>query len=220
MVAEHWRQERIWRRTVEEIVDMLVPQIQERVDKVVTLPELEQVEGGSKKTYDDSMTIGVLARRRTSPRCWCPAKVSVLRSCRRRPLSLTQMVTKASALFQERIEEEIIDVAVPQVMKECVEVVQHMPQERIQKCPVMHIVDVPVPRIGEATEGMIKLIPQGRTSHRVVEQIVDALVRQMREQIVGSNGGRPGVACSGQNRGGNFDDVPNSRLGEHTTLQR
>ena len=53
--------------------------------------------------------------------------------------------------IQEHIVEELIDVFVPQVMKETVEVVQHIPQERVQNCALAEIVDVPHTQIREET---------------------------------------------------------------------
>ena len=53
---------------------------------------------------------------------------------------------------QVRIVEEIIDVTVPQVMEETVEVVKHVPHERVQTCAVEQIVDMTVPQIRKKLE--------------------------------------------------------------------
>ena len=65
-----------------------------------------------------------------------------------------------------------------------VEVVQIIPQERIQQRIVEQIVDVPVPQVVEEILEVIKVIPQERVSERIVEQIVDVPVPQVMEEIV------------------------------------
>ena len=61
-----------------------------------------------------------------------------------------------------------------------VEVVQIIPQERIQLRIVELIFDVPVPQVVEEILEVIKVIPQ----ERIVEQIVDVPVLQVFEEIV------------------------------------
>ena len=61
--------------------------------------------------------------------------------------------------IHERIVEETIDVPVPQVMKEVIEVVKVIPHEPVQNRTVEHIVDVSVPQIQEELLELIQLIP-------------------------------------------------------------
>ena len=57
-------------------------------------------------------------------------------------------------------------------MEKTIEVVKHMPQERVQYCAVEQIVGVPVPQIPKEIGEVIQPLPQERISDRVVEQIV------------------------------------------------
>ena len=65
-----------------------------------------------------------------------------------------------------------------------VEVVQIVPQERIQLRIVRQISDVPVPQVVEEILLVIKVIPQVRVSERIVEQIFDVPVLQVLRKSV------------------------------------
>ena len=64
----------------------------------------------------------------------------------------------------ERIVEQIVDVSVPQILEQ--------------------IVDVPVPQITEETDEVATLIPQERIQQRTLEETVNVPVLQIQEQIV------------------------------------
>ena len=73
-----------------------------------------------------------------------------------------------------------------------VEVVQIIPQERIQLRILGQILDVPVPQVVEEILLVIKVIPQVRVSERIVEQIFDVPVLQSLEEIgFSGRGGDP-----------------------------
>ena len=82
--------------------------------------------------------------------------------------------------IQERIVEET-DVPVTRVKEE---IIEPIPQERVQNYTVEHTVDVPVPQILEKFGERVQLIPQDQMSDRIVEQIIDVAVPEIREQIV------------------------------------
>ena len=86
--------------------------------------------------------------------------------------------------IREGIDEEIIDISVPQVMEETVEAVKLIPQDKVQNCTLEQIVAVPLPRIREETGEVIQLLSQDRVSDQVIEQIIDCSVPQIREPSV------------------------------------
>ena len=252
MVAERWPQESIRRRTVEEIVDMPVSQISERIDEMVALPKVEQGEGDSKKAYDiksfDQMEdeakvlvqqiagykgtedqlysegdridavqtsiseLDANVTRATEIRKKQHAEFAtstVNNAAATNSLKLTvnslnefyaprlheaapkaelsledRVYVNVSALIQERIVEETVDVAVPQVMEETVEIAKYIPQERVEICTVEQVVDVPVPQIMEDIFGVVKFVSQERAQQRTVEQVVDVLVQPVMEEII------------------------------------
>ena len=75
----------------------------------------------------------------------------------------------------ERIVEETIDVPIPQVTEETVEVAKHIPREWVQIYTVEQFVAVPVPWIRAETVEVIHFTPQDRISDRL-EQTVDVAV--------------------------------------------
>ena len=94
----------------------------------------------------------------------------------------------------ERIPEDIIDVDVPPVMEEVVEVVKHIPMmeeymegvkpiphDEVLKLTVKKIVAVPVPRIRKETGEVIQHFPQERIFDRVVGHIISGTHRRRYE---------------------------------------
>ena len=104
--------------------------------------------------------------------------------------------------LQQHIVEEIIDVPVPEVMEETVEVVKHIPRSR-RRATQWQIVAVPVQRIQEKTGQVIQLIPQERTSHHVIEQTVDIPIPQIQERTVEVVRAHPTGPGAGLHRGAN-----------------
>ena len=87
----------------------------------------------------------------------------------------------------ERVSESNVERMVatpPQIMEDIVEVIQLVPQERIQERIVEEIIDVPVPQWIEEMIEVVKLIPQERVENRTAEQIVDVPVPQIQEELV------------------------------------
>ena len=83
----------------------------------------------------------------------------------------------------ERIVEEVIEVFVPHVIEEIIEVVKRISEEQAQNCAVESNVDVPVPQTMEETVGGVKHTPQERVQSYTVEQAIDAPTPQMKEKF-------------------------------------
>ena len=85
---------------------------------------------------------------------------------------------------RERIVGETIDAPVPHVTEKIIEVVKHIPQERVQNGTEEQIVDVPVPQCRNETGEVIQIFSQDQISDRIVVQIVGrSPVQHIREQI-------------------------------------
>ena len=69
--------------------------------------------------------------------------------------------------------EQIVDIFVPQIGEEIVEVVKVIPQERVQQRTVKRIIDVPLRQVMEEIVGVVHCIPMESIPERVVEHIVD-----------------------------------------------
>ena len=167
-VIKPFQAERISERTVEQIVDMPVPQIQEQIVEVAkTIPQERISERIVVQTEDVSV-----------------------------PQILKEVVVVVKAVKtvpQDRIPEticgQIVDALVPQAVDEPVppfqeeidETLKLFPVERIPERTVDHIVDVPVPQILNVIAEVgkaIKIVHQERISGRICEQIDDDLVPQ------------------------------------------
>ena len=61
--------------------------------------------------------------------------------------------------LQQHIVEEIIDVPVPEVTEQTVEVAKHIPRERMQSYTVEQFIDAPVSQIRKETGEVMQLIP-------------------------------------------------------------
>ena len=61
--------------------------------------------------------------------------------------------------ISERIVEHIVDVPVPQMQEQIVEVIKVIPQELVSERIVEQIVDVPVPQIVEEIVEVVQIIP-------------------------------------------------------------
>ena len=79
--------------------------------------------------------------------------------------------------FAERIFEQTFDV--PDV-----EVVNAIPQKRLQQRTAEQVADLQFPQIQEAIVKMIQALPQERTSDRAGEKLIDVPGSQFQEQIV------------------------------------
>ena len=106
--------------------------------------------------------------------------------------SSTRCCSRAVAVIRLQIQEQIVDVAVPQIREEIVEIVagEVVCNARTGvstggRAHIEQIVDVPVPRILEQHVDVIKVIPEEWMSKRIVQQIVDVPVPQIPKQIVG-----------------------------------
>ena len=108
--------------------------------------------------------------------------------------SSTRCCSRAVAVIRLQIQEQIVDVPVPQIKKEIVEIVAGevvcnartgVRRQHGWTCTYIElIVDVPVPRIHEQIVDVIKVIPEEWMSKRIVQQIVDVRVPQIPKQIV------------------------------------
>ena len=83
-----------------------------------------------------------------------------------------------------RIAERIVDVLVPLIMEEIVEIVKVVCQERIAKRICEQIVDVDGSQVAEQDTEAPKTSSRDRTSQRTVEQNLNAPVPEMAKQLV------------------------------------
>ena len=75
--------------------------------------------------------------------------------------------------------EQIVDVPVPQVVEEVVQVDRIVPQERVQQRTVEQIVEVPVPQMVEE----VVHVPQIQVQERIVQNIVEQIVEVPRQIV-------------------------------------
>ena len=98
-----------------------------------------------------------------------------------------QIDETGKVILQERVPErnveQIVNVPVPQIIDECVEVIQLVPKEKIREHIVGEIV-VLVPQVREETTETAKIIPQKRVQNRTVDQITIVFMLQIQEEIV------------------------------------
>ena len=83
----------------------------------------------------------------------------------------------------ERTVEQIVDMPVPQIQEQIVEVAEIIPQERTSE----HTVGVPAPLILEEVVEVVKavkIVPQERISAKICEQIVGATVPHAVDELV------------------------------------
>ena len=80
--------------------------------------------------------------------------------------------------------EQIVDMAVPQIQEQIVEVAQTIPQERTSEHTAQQIAGVPVPWVQERILEGAKIIPQKRILERIVGQMDDVPVPQTLNEIV------------------------------------
>ena len=95
-----------------------------------------------------------------------------------------EVTQRAPERMHPRVLEQIVDLAVPQIMEAPVEVLLSPSQERVQNRTLEQIVDFPVPRTIEAIVEVVPSPPQERVPNRTHEQIVDFPVPQLMETIV------------------------------------
>ena len=86
--------------------------------------------------------------------------------------------------ISERIMREIVDVEVPQIQEDTVEVIQPTLQERFSERIVEQIINVPVPQIQEQSVDVVNYIPHERVPQSTVNQIVETPVPQLVEDTV------------------------------------
>jgi len=126
----------------------------------------------------------------TLQRCWHYLDFLARRLLDR--VKMYQSPLSSKERVQQRTVEQVVDVPVPQVVEEVIEVAKVIPQERVQQRTVEQVVDVPVPQIVEeileqvvdvpvpqVVEEVVeiaKVIPQERVQQRTVEQVVDVPV--------------------------------------------
>ena len=79
---------------------------------------------------------------------------------------------------------QFVDMLVPQIQEQIVEVSNTIPQERISERIVEYTRDVPVPQIREQIVEVVNNFPQERISERTAEQTVDVTTPQILEEIV------------------------------------
>ena len=84
-----------------------------------------------------------------------------------------EIIEVADYVSQERIVEETIDVSVPHVTEKIVEVGKHIQQEQVHGHVVEHAVYVPVPRVTEEILEVAKHVPRERVPNYTVEHLVD-----------------------------------------------
>ena len=93
--------------------------------------------------------------------------------------SLDELSERATRL--ERVVEQIVGVPMPKIVKGDVDVLQHVPRERVQNRTPEFTVDFPVPPF---TEDSLPFVPQERVQNRTLEQTVGSPVPQITEEIV------------------------------------
>ena len=98
--------------------------------------------------------------------------------------SSTRCCSRAVAVIRLQIQEQIVDVPVPQIQEEIVEIVEASGDSTGGRAQIEQIVDVPVPRILEQHVDVIKVIPEEWMSKRIVQQIVDVPVPQIRSRLL------------------------------------
>ena len=108
--------------------------------------------------------------------------------------SSTRCCSRAVAVIRLQIQEQIVDVPVPQIKGKIVEIVAGevvcnartgVKRQHGWTCTYIElIVDVRVPRIHEQIVDVIKVIPEEWMSKRIVQQIVDVPVPHIPKQIV------------------------------------
>ena len=98
--------------------------------------------------------------------------------------------------------EETVDMPVPQIQGQSVEVVKTTPRERASERDVEHIVDVPVPQVMEETMEVMQSVPREQIQEHILEIVeVIQLVprRQVQECIVEENCRRSSFTRDGGN---------------------
>ena len=85
---------------------------------------------------------------------------------------------------EERIVAETIDVPVPRVTENIIEVLKHVPQEQAQSCTVEQIIDLPVPHVKEEIIEVLRRIARERVPKRTVEQTVAVPVPRVMEETI------------------------------------
>ena len=80
--------------------------------------------------------------------------------------------------------EQSLDVPVPEMAKQSVEVAETVSQDRIQQRTVEQIVDAPVPQAVEELAEVFRVFSQDRIQQRVVEQTIDNPATSLAEMIV------------------------------------
>ena len=177
--------ERISKRTVEQIVDWPVPQIEEQIAEVAKTTtrrhgcrhaccDAPTGPSGSDCASDGGSPAGAVRRHSRGRAVDQPGDQAIQE----------QIVEVAETIPQERFSERAVahneDASVPQILKEVVEVVKAVktaPQERFPAKICEQIVDTPVPQavdepepvpsIQEEIDEVIKLFPEEHTPRRI-----------------------------------------------------
>ena len=146
--VKHIAQELMRNRAVEQlkgqIIDVLVPQIMSEIDEVVKLVLRERVQ----QQHVAERVVDALLR-------WTHSGQKY-RDEAEAKIEAENDVETCVLWVQERIIEEIVDVLVPQAMKDCVEAVKLVPQDEAQNRALEETVAVPVP------EGKCCVIKRGQ----------------------------------------------------------
>ena len=83
-----------------------------------------------------------------------------------------------------RMAERIVDVLVPLIFEEIVEIVKVVFQEQISERIRKQLVDVCMSQVDEQVTEVLKTSSRDRTSQCTAEQILDVLVPEMAKQLV------------------------------------
>ena len=108
-----------------------------------------------------------------------PCRDVAATSCRVDAATASDLVVRVRRL--ERIVEQIGGVLVPQILEGDVDVLQHIPQERVQNSAVELIGGVPAPQIWEPIVDGPHHVPRERVQNRTPEQIMGSPVPQIME---------------------------------------
>ena len=95
-----------------------------------------------------------------------------------------QVVERLQERTSVRFVKKIVGIPVPLIVKEFVEVVHIIPQDRVQHHTVGETFNVSVPQFVEKILEVVKVIPLERFSEYLVVQFVNAPVPQVVEEIV------------------------------------
>ena len=84
----------------------------------------------------------------------------------------------------QRAAEQILDVPLPEMVTQLVEVPETVSPDRIQQRTVEQIVDAPVPQVVEELAEIFKVFSQDRIQQRAVEQTIEIPAVSLDEKII------------------------------------